>query len=83
MHSFEALDMDFGYFVQHSSPLKKHYWYFVYHPLGQPQAQKGVGKWSPEGRIHSFETLILVQKWQLHFLSKSGCKVAHNQHQLQ
>jgi len=21
---------------------------FVYHPLGQPQAQKGVGKWSPE-----------------------------------
>ena len=24
MHSFEALDMNFGYFVQQSSPLKKH-----------------------------------------------------------
>ena len=35
---------------------------FVYHPLGQPQAQKGVGKWSPEALAC---TVLMPQPWIL------------------
>ena len=35
---------------------------FVYHPLGRPQAQKGVGKWSPEALAC---TVLMPQPWIL------------------
>ena len=31
-----------------------------YHPLGRPQAQKGVGKWSPEALVC---TVLMPQPW--------------------
>ena len=43
INSFEANSMNFGYFVQHTSPLNRHYWYFVISPSGQLQAE-GVAK---------------------------------------
>ena len=56
MRSFEALDMNFGYFVQHSSPLKKHYWYFLIPPSRPASGSRRCCKmqsWGP--CIHSFE----------------------------
>ena len=32
IHSFEAISMNFGYFVQYTSPLNRHYWYFAISP---------------------------------------------------
>ena len=38
MHSLEALDMNFGYFVQHTSPVKNIIGIFLYKPQGKIQA---------------------------------------------
>ena len=52
INSFQALNMNLGYFVQHKSPLKKHHCIgiFLYHPQGQLQAQDGDVKWGAEAR---------------------------------
>ena len=46
-HSFESISMNFGYFVQYTSPLNRSYWYFVISPSDQLQAE-GVAKWRSE-----------------------------------
>ena len=42
--------MNLGEFVQHTSPLNKHYWYFLMPASGPASgsSQEGVGKWRPE-----------------------------------
>ena len=35
IQSFEAVNMYFGYFGQHTSFMKKNYWYFLIPPSGQ------------------------------------------------
>ena len=40
IHSFEAISMNFGYFVQYTSPLNRHYWYFVISPSGPASGRR-------------------------------------------
>ena len=40
IHSFEAISMNFGYFVQYTSPLNRHYWYFVISPSGSASGRR-------------------------------------------
>ena len=47
IHSFEAFNMNLGYFVQHTSPVKNIIGIFSSKPQGQLQGQKGVVIWSP------------------------------------
>ena len=56
IQSFEAFNMNFGYFVQHTSLMKKHYWYLLIQPSGPASGSKRCWKlesWGPS--INSFE----------------------------
>ena len=49
IQSLEAFNINFGYFVQHTCPLKKNIIsIFWYNPQGKFQAQEGAGNWAPE-----------------------------------
>ena len=64
MHSFEALTMNFGYLLQHTCPVKKHYYSFWYQPQGQLQAQEG--GWELDKIVKSDVPGIF---WSYNFLS--------------
>ena len=56
INSFEAFNMNFGYFVQYTSPMKRHYWYFLIQPSGSALGSKrccNMESWGPSN--HSFE----------------------------
>ena len=56
--SFEAVNMNFGYFVQHIGPMKKHYWFFLIPPSGPASGSWRCWKmlsWGPG--IQSFEAV--------------------------
>ena len=58
--SFEAVNMNFGYFVQHIGPMKKHYWFFLIPPSGPASGSWRCWKmlsWGPG--IQSFEAVIM------------------------
>ena len=60
IQSFEAVVMNFGYFVQHTGPMKKHYWYFLIPPSGPASGSWRCWKmlsWGPG--IQSFEAVIM------------------------
>ena len=60
MHSFEALNMKFGYFVQHTSPMKKRYGYFLIPPSGLASGSKRCCKLQSCGPgIHSFNAFSM------------------------
>ena len=54
IQSFEAINMNFGYFGQHISSMKKYYWYILISPLGQASGSRRCWKilpWHPEFSI--------------------------------
>ena len=58
--SFEAVNVNFGYFVQHIGPMKKHYWFFLIPPSGPASGSWRCWKmlsWGPG--IQSFEAVIM------------------------
>ena len=58
MQSLEAVNVNFGYFGQHTSAMKKHYGYFLIPPSGQ--ASGSIRCWkmqSPGPGIHSFQAV--------------------------
>ena len=58
IHIFKALNMKFGYLVQHTSPMKTHYRYFLIALSGSAQGSRRCCKtqsWGPG--IHSFKAL--------------------------
>ena len=58
--SFEAVNENFGYFVQHIGPMKKHYWFFLIPPSGPASGSWRCWKmlsWGPG--IQSFEAVIM------------------------
>ena len=60
INSFEAFNMSYWYFVQHTSPLKRHYWYFIIQPSGPPSGSRrcwNMECWGPN--IHSFEAISM------------------------
>ena len=59
VHSFQAVHMISGYFVQYASPLKRHYWYFMIPSSGPPSGRRccNMEGWGPN--IHSFEAISM------------------------
>ena len=58
MQSLEAVNVNFGYFGQHTSAMKKHYGYFLIPPSGQ--ASGSIRCWkmqSPGPGIQSFQAV--------------------------
>ena len=64
INSFEAFNMNFGYFVQHNSPLKKNYWYFLIPASGPPSGSRrfcNMESWGPS--INSFESFNMYFRY--------------------
>ena len=60
IHSFEAISMNIGYFVQYTSPLNWHFWYFMISTSGPPSGSRrcwNMECWGPN--IHSFEAISM------------------------
>ena len=58
--SFEAVNMNFGYFGQHTSSMKKHYGYFIKPPSGQASGSRRCWKMQSQGsNIQSFEAVSM------------------------
>ena len=58
IQSFEAVNMNFGYFGQHTSSMKKHYGYFLIPPSGQASGSRRCWKMQSWGQgIQSFEAV--------------------------
>ena len=58
IQSFEVVNMNFGYFGQHTSCMKKHYWLFLLPPSGQASCSRRCWKRQSKGTgIQRFEAV--------------------------
>ena len=58
--SIDSFEMNFGYFVQHTSPMKKHYFYFLIQPSGPASGSRrcyNMESWGPSN--NSLEALAM------------------------
>ena len=58
IQSFEAVIMNFGYFVDHTGPMEKHCWYILIPPSGQASGSMRCWKMKSRGPgIQSFQAV--------------------------
>ena len=75
IQSFEAVIMNFEYYVQHTEPMKKHFWYFLIPPSGQASGSRSCWKmqcWGPG--IQSLEAVFMNFGY---FVQNTGPKKKH------
>ena len=58
IQSFEAVNVNFGYFGHHTKAMKKHYGYFLIPPSGQASGSIRCRKMQSQGPgVHSFQAV--------------------------
>ena len=69
IQSFQAVNMNFGYFVQHISLNKKHYGYFLIPPSGQASGSKSC--WKMQSTVIKLLTWIFGILFKIPALTKT------------